>query len=203
MSGDASSGTAGGIPPGWYADPSGGDGQRWWDGSAWTSHVQAPLGATPLPTANQRQSMAAVPLPAVQRVNSGVEDTKAVWWIAFSPLWSIVPQAIIVSTIMALTSADPVVFIPALIVVNLLLWAVVLWMAFADHARLRAGGNPTAASPFWVLLTPLAYLIARATHVRVYASGAWSVVIWWCVATIFAPGLAVLGVFAAYGIFAV
>ena len=28
-------------PPGWYADPQG-TGQRWWDGSRWTDHVQAP-----------------------------------------------------------------------------------------------------------------------------------------------------------------
>ncbi|MQA36204.1 DUF2510 domain-containing protein, partial [Modestobacter roseus] len=27
-------------PPGWYADPAGGDGLRWWDGGAWTSHAQ-------------------------------------------------------------------------------------------------------------------------------------------------------------------
>jgi hypothetical protein len=31
-------------PPGWYADPQG-TGQRWWDGSSWTEHRQAP----PLP----------------------------------------------------------------------------------------------------------------------------------------------------------
>ena len=28
-------------PPGWYANPQGA-GQRWWDGTAWTEHVQAP-----------------------------------------------------------------------------------------------------------------------------------------------------------------
>lgn len=28
-------------PPGWYADPGGRDGSRWWDGSAWTDHVRA------------------------------------------------------------------------------------------------------------------------------------------------------------------
>jgi len=35
-------------PPdaGWYADPAGGDGTRWWDGKGWTDHVQAgPSGA--------------------------------------------------------------------------------------------------------------------------------------------------------------
>jgi Protein of unknown function (DUF2510) len=26
-------------PPGWYADPGGGDAMRFWDGAAWTEHV--------------------------------------------------------------------------------------------------------------------------------------------------------------------
>ncbi|NMO53674.1 DUF2510 domain-containing protein [Actinoplanes sp. TBRC 11911] len=28
------------TPAGWYADPSGQPAQRWWDGQAWTAHVQ-------------------------------------------------------------------------------------------------------------------------------------------------------------------
>jgi hypothetical protein len=27
------------APPGWYADPSSPTGRRWWEGTAWTSHV--------------------------------------------------------------------------------------------------------------------------------------------------------------------
>lgn len=26
--------------PGWYPDPAGGDGSRWWDGAQWTEHLQ-------------------------------------------------------------------------------------------------------------------------------------------------------------------
>ncbi|KJE22131.1 Scramblase/Protein of unknown function (DUF2510) [Frankia torreyi] len=32
------------VPPGWYTDPSGQHGSRWWDGNQWTEHTQpAPL----------------------------------------------------------------------------------------------------------------------------------------------------------------
>jgi uncharacterized protein YxjI len=36
-------------PPGWYPDPAGGPGTRWWDGTSWTEHVQQP--APPAPAA--------------------------------------------------------------------------------------------------------------------------------------------------------
>ncbi|MEA3077412.1 MAG: type pilus assembly protein PilA [Actinomycetota bacterium] len=30
------------TPAGWYQDPAGGGGRRYWDGSSWTEHVEAP-----------------------------------------------------------------------------------------------------------------------------------------------------------------
>jgi hypothetical protein len=38
-----------GASPGWYPDPNAPGGQRWWDGSQWTGHVQAAPGATTAP----------------------------------------------------------------------------------------------------------------------------------------------------------
>jgi hypothetical protein len=38
-----------GAPPGWYADPAGGPGQRWWDGYAWTDTVVLPTPPPPPP----------------------------------------------------------------------------------------------------------------------------------------------------------
>ena len=40
-----------GTSPGWYPDPNAPGGQRWWDGSQWTSHVQAPAGPATTPPA--------------------------------------------------------------------------------------------------------------------------------------------------------
>jgi len=37
-------------PPGWYTEPSGFGGQRWWDGHQWTEHATAPPPPPPPPT---------------------------------------------------------------------------------------------------------------------------------------------------------
>jgi hypothetical protein len=38
-----------GAPPGWYPDPAGGPGQRWWDGYAWTEATVLPAVPPPPP----------------------------------------------------------------------------------------------------------------------------------------------------------
>jgi hypothetical protein len=38
--------TSSGPPAGWYPDPAGGSGHRWWDGSAWTDHLSGPTPGT-------------------------------------------------------------------------------------------------------------------------------------------------------------
>ena len=40
-----------GAPPGWYADPAGGPGQRWWDGYAWSEATVLPDRPPPPPWA--------------------------------------------------------------------------------------------------------------------------------------------------------
>ena len=202
MSGESNSGAAGPVPPGWYADPAGGTGKRWWDGAGWTTHTQEPEPAPPPATFGTY-------VPAEQRsftplgtADVGIAYTRAAWWIAFSPIWSVVTQAIIVESAQAISPTPIAAFVPALAVLNVLLLAVLVVLAFNDRVKLHSLGNNSAASPWWVLLTPLAYLIVRAQHVRLYATGAWAMVIWWCIAVFVTPGLALLGFFAAYGIFA-
>lgn len=201
MSQDANSPVAGAIPPGWYPDPAGGEGKRWWDGAGWTTHLQEPPAAPPLPTFGNyvpAELRSVRPLPTA---DAGIAYTRAAWWIAFSPIWSIVPQAIIVESVNSVSATPISDFIPGLAALNMIVWAFLVWLAFIDRTKLHSLGNNSAASPWWVLLTPLAYLIVRAQHVRLYATGAWAMVIWWSIAVFVTPGLAVLGIFGAYGIF--
>jgi uncharacterized RDD family membrane protein YckC len=46
---------AGGTPPGWYPDPHGGAGQRYWDGLQWTDHVAPAQEFPPGPAARVGQ----------------------------------------------------------------------------------------------------------------------------------------------------
>jgi hypothetical protein len=41
-----------GAPPGWYPDPAGGPGQRWWDGYSWTESTVLPQQPPPPPWAS-------------------------------------------------------------------------------------------------------------------------------------------------------
>jgi hypothetical protein len=50
-------------PPGWYGDPAGAHGSRWWDGSAWTDHVRgAPPGNDPPPPPDGTAATGSLPL---------------------------------------------------------------------------------------------------------------------------------------------
>jgi hypothetical protein len=49
--------------PGWYPNPSGDPGYRWWDGRAWTEHVRAPEPQAPLHEHDRVPSEAAMPEP--------------------------------------------------------------------------------------------------------------------------------------------
>lgn len=38
----------GGVPAGWYDEPEGGAGKRWWDGERWTEHRHESAGEEPV-----------------------------------------------------------------------------------------------------------------------------------------------------------
>jgi hypothetical protein len=126
-----------------------------------------------------------------------ITHTRAASWISGQPLWSVVPQLIVVA-ILGLGNTQAIVI--GLALANLLCLGVLLALAFSDRAALLAGGNGSAASAWWMLLTPLAYLIARTIEVRRWADGGWALVVWWVIATVLVPAATAIGVFAFYGL---
>jgi hypothetical protein len=198
----AHSSISGSIPAGWYPDPAGGAGKRWWDGSVWTANVQEPEAPPPLPTFGSfvpAEYRSTTPLPIAER---GIAYTRASWWIAGSPFWVVLPQVIVVETFNSLAPLPIPTLVLAITLFTVLGWGILIALAFADRSGLVVGGNDSSASPWWTLLTPLAYLIARARQVQLYASGGWASVVWWCLAAVLTPGVSVLAVFAVYGLVA-
>jgi hypothetical protein len=200
------------IPPGWYADPAGGNGKRWWDGSRWTEHVRMPEEPAPAPVVGGYAATVGTPTSVsrdfrpttpFRQAEAGTAYTRTSWWLAGSPLWISVPEVVVFAIIDSLAPPSVPTLVIGLAIVNVLVWAALVGMAFADRAALLDGGNESAASPWWTLLSPLIYLIARALQVRLYATGGWASVIWCVVATILAPGISVLAYFAAVGLFVV
>ena len=54
-------------PPGWYPDPAGGAGTRWWDGQGWTEHAQQP----PAPAPAQQPVQPQAHLPQAGQPHAG------------------------------------------------------------------------------------------------------------------------------------
>jgi hypothetical protein len=193
---------SGSIPAGWYPDPAGGTGKRWWDGATWTANVKEPEAPPPQPTFGNyvpADLRPATPLPVAE---VGIAYTRASWWIAGSPFWVVVPQVALIQVFNSVAPLPVPTLILAIALFTALAVAILVSLAFADRTTLLSRGNNSAASPWWTLLTPLAYLIARARQVQLYATGGWASVIWWCLAAILTPVAAVLTVFAVYGIVA-
>ncbi|WP_045876806.1 phospholipid scramblase-related protein [Pseudofrankia sp. DC12] len=53
--------------PGWYPDPSGAPGLRWWDGVQWTGHTQAAPGQPPAPSLPQQPTPQQPAAPVYQK----------------------------------------------------------------------------------------------------------------------------------------
>lgn len=138
---------------GWYADPVDSARQRWWDGVSWTSWARDAHVTTTVST----------PATSTTRVR---DSTTSIWWIATSPSWLALSSFAVFGFSLAspmagtLFSGLPLIFAAALFV-----------LASRDRDLLRTRGCSTAASPFWMLLSPAGYLVMRWLALRQHSVG--------------------------------
>jgi hypothetical protein len=131
----------------------------------------------------------------------GISSTRAIWWIAFYPIWVLIPQAALIAIISAVgSSMPPFQLFGMILVINVALYLAMIGLVISDRRALLQGGNQSAASALWVLLSPLAYLIARSIHVRRWDASAWAPLVWWIVASILSPLIAFAAYFAVLGL---
>ena len=129
------------APAGWYSDPSG-NGQRYWDGSAWSDvppPLQRPVAAT---------ALASAPVPAADSGRITIHYGFALLAI-FALLGTVIPTIIMFSaasgtasdTSLDADSASTAAGIGSGMAIMWLLWGgmwTLIWAAFAIHHTLRS-----------------------------------------------------------------
>ncbi len=152
------------VPAGWYPDPAGGPGRRWWDGTAWTEQVEQPYSASYTP-------------PVLGAPAGTAPYTPWIWTIVLLPLLSILVlftvdmEEFLAQAIAADTSDPfaPLVPTQAELVLNgtgIAIYAVTVLLAFLDWRELR---KRRVDKPFhfaWAFLSSLVYVIGRSIVVR-------------------------------------
>jgi hypothetical protein len=175
-----------GIPAGWYSDPAGFDQLRWWDGAGWTTHLAprpipmpppVPQAPTFLPPVAQAPMfpvpMFPVPMtqapvlqtPVAQTVAPpGNWNTVSSWFVALSPTFF--AAAYILEFLRVAGQPNLSLVFGAIAVSSFVPFVVAVIFATVDRHALKKRGYPLPASVWWMLLTPLAYLIVRTVKLR-------------------------------------
>jgi hypothetical protein len=174
---------------GWYTDPTGQAGVRWWDGGRWTAYTAPTPAGRPGPVVTGRPPLA--PETPVY--------TPFIWVIVLLPLVSYVSVLLWrpefrFTRLDGVRTIDPLsIYTPAYIAVQLLslvLYGLTVLFAALDHrALVRAG----VVRPFhwaWAFLNGLVYVIGRSVIVRQVARPRGLLPIWITIA-VMAVGLAV------------
>ena len=131
---------------GWHGDPHNAGIDRWWDGFEWTANTRTTPMRSPAPAEARAwirpHVVEATTLPAA--------------CLSLSPTLFVFGLGILY----AFSLASPIAYLLLLAFFPTSFIAAIVW-AVTDRDSLVARGIPRAASPLWVMLTPLCYLIAR------------------------------------------
>ncbi len=158
------------VPPGWYPDQNAPGQQRWWDGTRWTEHVQAPYSA----------AAAAVALKAPEGTKTG---TVWIWLIVLLPLlglssFFLIDWADYIDSVMASSLTSPTtgyadslsLYTSVGYIVSQLLGVVLygLTVVFAalDVRELKKRGVQQPFHWAFAFLTSIVYVIGRSVVVK-------------------------------------
>jgi hypothetical protein len=191
------------APAGWYPQPDGTGGQRWWDGARWTEHttplvapepvaaqVAAPQYGAVQPSAMQYPAQPATTLYApydgsvTPRVPSGTPvDTPWIWVIVALPLLSIVPFFLFdfegyMSSAMTDPSTQLRMYLDPMYVLSSLIgwlaYGVAVVFAYLDVRALKRLGYARQFHWAWAFLSSFVYVIGRAVVVKRQAGRGWA-----------------------------
>jgi hypothetical protein len=153
--------------PGWYTQP-GDPTMRWWSGTEWVGQPSA-INPSIIPGSSAEPRRAG---SGVSGIPVGIIAASAILSFAlpYFANWvsGVTASPGFVSSGSVLSGSD-VLNSTSQVLIGLL----TIVLAFVDRRGQLRRGQPTAASGFWILLTPIAYLAARAYHVSRYRRGAW------------------------------
>jgi hypothetical protein len=156
------------VPPGWYPDQTTPGQQRWWDGTQWTEHVQAPYSAA-----------------AATAVMKAPEGTKTgtvwIWLIVLAPLlglssfflidWADFIDSMVATSLPGASFADSLAIYtsPGYIVSQLLgfvLYGLTVVFAVLDVRELKKRGVQQPFHWAFAFLTSIVYVIGRSVVVK-------------------------------------
>ncbi|GAA4267884.1 DUF2510 domain-containing protein [Frondihabitans peucedani] len=160
----------GSVPPGWYDDPSGAPGSRWWDGTAWTGLTAPPVAAGAQPEAPWAQDR---PL-----LGEGTSvSTVFIWAIVLLPVLALplsflYTPSVHVETVRpgGIRTLDPAsIYTPAYFVSvgsSLALYGLTVVLAFFDRRELLRRGMVRPFHWAWAFLYTPVYVIGRSVIVH-------------------------------------
>lgn len=161
--------------PGWYPDPAGTGGTRWWDGTAWAAEASAPVAAPARATVPERTPV----------------DTVWIWLVVGLPLVSAfsiflldVPAFIRATMENPATASFALIFSASYLAILALGWVIyglLVLFAYFDYRELGRRGFPRRFHWAWAFLSSMVYSIGRPIVVKQQA-GRGSAPIWGTIA---------------------